>query len=621
MAQTLESLVVDLRARTKHLERDLDKANRAIARKMKVQGRNMANNLSSGFTKAFGKLAAITGVGIGLEGIRRGIIDTVKTSSQLQTTADKLGLTTTELQELRYAANQFNIEQRTTDMALQRFTRRLGEADQGTGELKATLDQYNISTRDSDNRMRSTTDVLREFADVIANAETEQERLRLGFKAFDSEGAAFVNVLREGSAGLSDLSSQAHAFGQIIEADHLRRLKEVDERWKNVIGNFNRFKTDILSGALNLTDFMGLTGLEGELKRLEREMDSGRLGKIAGESGMIDLGVDNVKTQEDLDKLKMQFDITLSELVEKSHVAQNAIAKELENATINRNQFDSASEPFALWDRRIQRLTESAGELDAQERQLIDKYPQAIALIQDIVNAEQGRGNALSLTADETARLNSLLASTITPAEKFQDQVELLERSMKAFPGRAAEFEEALSRIRAAYEEELREDKLNQFGAAWEGMSKRMSGSISEALIEGDDALDNFLNRMVTKLAAAALETAIIAPLFNAVGLGGSGGLLGGILGFAGGGNPPVGQPYMVGEHGPELRVDRTPGTIIPNRALTGMGGGGDTINIEQHNHFPTNLDDVRRQIAQAAPLIAQATEAQIVESRRRGRR
>jgi hypothetical protein len=55
--------------------------------------------------------------------------------------------------------------------------------------------------------------------------------------------------------------------------------------------------------------------------------------------------------------------------------------------------------------------------------------------------------------------------------------------------------------------------------------------------------------------------------------LGGAGSLLGGIgkmFGFADGGFPPVGQPYIVGERGPEIRVDRNPGAIIP---MNGMGG------------------------------------------------
>lgn len=43
------------------------------------------------------------------------------------------------------------------------------------------------------------------------------------------------------------------------------------------------------------------------------------------------------------------------------------------------------------------------------------------------------------------------------------------------------------------------------------------------------------------------------------------------LLGFASGGNPPIGIPYIVGENGPEIRVDSKPGTIIPNHLAFGQ--------------------------------------------------
>jgi len=67
---------------------------------------------------------------------------------------------------------------------------------------------------------------------------------------------------------------------------------------------------------------------------------------------------------------------------------------------------------------------------------------------------------------------------------------------------------------------------------------------------------------------------------------GGGGGMGGpanfdpfGLVGFANGGSPPVGQASIVGERGPELFVPRTAGTIIPNNQLASAMGGGQTIN------------------------------------------
>jgi phage-related minor tail protein len=52
-----------------------------------------------------------------------------------------------------------------------------------------------------------------------------------------------------------------------------------------------------------------------------------------------------------------------------------------------------------------------------------------------------------------------------------------------------------------------------------------------------------------------------------------------GMPGYADGGNPAVGQVSVVGERGPELFVPRTAGTIIPNHALSGVGGTTNVTN------------------------------------------
>ena len=48
---------------------------------------------------------------------------------------------------------------------------------------------------------------------------------------------------------------------------------------------------------------------------------------------------------------------------------------------------------------------------------------------------------------------------------------------------------------------------------------------------------------------------------------------------FADGGDPPVNQPSLVGERGPEIFVPRTAGTIIPNDKLSSMGQPSQVVN------------------------------------------
>ena len=104
-----------------------------------------------------------------------------------------------------------------------------------------------------------------------------------------------------------------------------------------------------------------------------------------------------------------------------------------------------------------------------------------------------------------------------------------------------------------------------------------------------ENALDNFVRTgklsfkslarsIIQDLIAIQLKasaSSIFRSLFGGFGfMNSQGGMeLSGSLGFADGGNPPVGKASIVGERGPELFVPRTAGTIIPNHALGGMGG------------------------------------------------
>lgn len=84
-----------------------------------------------------------------------------------------------------------------------------------------------------------------------------------------------------------------------------------------------------------------------------------------------------------------------------------------------------------------------------------------------------------------------------------------------------------------------------------------------------------------------------IKEIFGAMSGGGGGGsffgnvlkkLLGSFLGFAEGGNPPVGKASIVGEKGPELFVPRTAGTIVPNDMMRGKN-----VNAPITNNYITN--------------------------------
>lgn len=194
-----------------------------------TSGFNKAIDQTSTRTSKFKSLLKTVGpafsIGLLVGGLQRLTAEMDATAK----TARKLGVGAELLQEMRFAAERTGVAQTALDMGLQRFTRRLAEAAKGSGELKGVLEQYNIAATNADGTTRSNVDVLGDLAEVIKNTKDPAEQLRIAFKAFDSEGAAMVNTLRNGRDGLEELRKQARDTGQVVGGDTLKQFEEFSD--------------------------------------------------------------------------------------------------------------------------------------------------------------------------------------------------------------------------------------------------------------------------------------------------------------------------------------------------------------------------------------------------------
>lgn len=121
----------------------------------------------------------------------------------------------------------------------------------------------------------------------------------------------------------------------------------------------------------------------------------------------------------------------------------------------------------------------------------------------------------------------------------------------------------------------------NAFSNAFKGMEDALVSFVTTGKLD----FTSLVNSMIADLVRYQIQQSIMKPLMSSLsGKGGgievsNGGFLDSalkFLGFANGGQPPVGVPSIVGEKGPELFIPNTPGTVVPNSKL---GGGGSQIN------------------------------------------
>tara|TARA_R100001086_G_scaffold41712_3_gene18316 strand:- start:9752 stop:11986 length:2235 start_codon:yes stop_codon:yes gene_type:complete len=180
--------------------------------------------------KSFGGLGrtilGIAGAG-GFGALSKNLINT---ADQLGKTSARLGVTTKELQALRFSAEQSGVEVKTFDTALQRFTRRSAEASKGTGETVKAFQELGISLFKNDGSLKSNSALLLEVADGLKNTTNQADRVRLAFKFFDAEGVKVVNMLQGGKENLLALQNQFIEAGGVISNDFIVASENLNDR-------------------------------------------------------------------------------------------------------------------------------------------------------------------------------------------------------------------------------------------------------------------------------------------------------------------------------------------------------------------------------------------------------
>jgi len=106
-----------------------------------------------------------------------------------------------------------------------------------------------------------------------------------------------------------------------------------------------------------------------------------------------------------------------------------------------------------------------------------------------------------------------------------------------------------------------------------DSVTQNMNSAIDKFVDTGKFSFADFSRSIIQDIIKIELKAQATKLFSSLISTGGS--FLSGLLGFANGGQPPVGKPSIVGENGPELFVPKTAGTIVPNGGGSGAGGAG----------------------------------------------
>lgn len=235
---------------------------------------------------------------------------------------------------------------------------------------------------------------------------------------------------------------------------------------------------------------------------------------------------------------------------------------------------------ISAYEQELQAFREEAANalaaLDAPNKALRKQYEETEAILKLDIQKEQLQQSMLGMTDKEIklATMKLDLEKQISDMRKRddigdKDEFERRLRDQAALQEKMVELQDHARRMREIYD-----SVFSNMGSAIENFVK--TGKLNfrdfaRSVIQ--DIITIQMKAQATKL-FGGLVGSFVGSVFGGPKFGGAdvGGI--GAAPYADGGDPTPNQVALVGERGPELFIPRTAGTIIPNHALAGMGGG-----------------------------------------------
>lgn len=564
MATDLERLVVRLEASLKSYENQMKKAGLIAdqtAKKIETRFSTMNSKvgaIGTSFIKGF----AVGGLTTLFSAQTvQSITGTVKALADLGDQADRIGITSEELQKFRYVAELTASSSEAMDVALKKFALNISDAGRGTGDFGKVLAANGISLRDQNGQLRSSTDLFGDYADLVANAKSPQDQLNLAAIAFGKRaGPDMVAVLKLGGQGFRDMAAQAQHAGAVIQGDVITRAQALDDEFTRLnlsLSNaFKGFAVEIAPAVI-----AALNGINYILKDINYTAEQMRKGNFGEALGLVK-GIGKNSTE-------------------------GAAARSIKIGATDPGMSQSDLNDFydAVFGTKPS-ASDGGGDvsLPATKAQLND-YQQAVKSLKD-------RTAALVAETNAQAKLNPLVNDYGFAVEKARAEQDLLTAAMDAgvtiTPQLRAQIEGLATGYAAVTADAARlaeqqaelQDSVAQFADI--GRSA-LGGFISDMRdgVSAGEALANVLSNIADRMVDIALNS-----VFDTKGGGGIGSLIGAALSAFGGarasGGPvSAGRAYLVGERGPEFIVPRANGIVVPNAALRKAGGGGSsTVNV-----------------------------------------
>lgn len=558
---------------------------------------------ADGYTKSITGMAASFGVaGLAIAAAVGLVINLNKSLAETASLADRVGISTERLQQLKFGANSLGVGDNAFNSSLDSFASKLQDAKFKGNDLTRVFVANGVAIRDNNGKLKDTGTLLDHAIDIIKRAPSIQDAIQIGgFLGFSKE---FSQNINEAGDNFLKLASQANAAGAVIDEATIEKAKEFDREWtkaaalwgtnlKAAIGEVLPLLNDAVNVAVtvvkavsNLYDFAKSTvGFFKEFA-LPTDFNSESLNTINGQlktflalRDKVNAGVplnpieslqaNTYRASNDQSQIEVidQVIAKLKDAKKTAEEAGGAVKRVVINggASVNPGpSSSSAAGPRDQFDRTVDQITKRTATINAdtaatfQNNAVQAQFRAEFQLLTAIMR-DNGEVTQQQIDLYETYR-QTMSAQQALEAAGIQLTSDHKDKFIAAADG--------IMTATLAYNQAR--ESLNRLNSASSQLGSALSGAFSDAIVEGK-SFGDVLTSLAKQLEKMAINS-VFSSLFNAPSAGGVSPFLSmfGMGHNATGTDNWRGGPTWVGENGPEI-IDAPAGSqIIPNSALRG---------------------------------------------------
>lgn len=540
---------------------------------------------SSLFTKISAVSAALAAVGVG--SALRGLIDA---GDKLDELSKRTSIAVETLSALTNNAKLAGVSQEELGSGIIKLSRSIAEAVSGAGEQRQAFDNLGVAIRDANGKIRPTVDILADVAAGFQDAEDGAIKTQYAVALFGKSGANFIEFLNTGREGVQALGASISTEFADQSATFMDNLDRIGQRIQSTISEkaapFLAFMNRQIEEAVRLDKMTRVGAGRGIVNPDFVVPEKSKVKPLTP------LSKENTKEEKDNAKEIASAYQQISDEVFK------LVNGERELAIFQFARKGASVEEIALYTEQLDKLAQLKEAQKANEEEA-KQYAE-----QDKLN-RQSRNDLLE-------KGKQLYDETRTPLEKLNiaeaELLRLLELGIIDFDV----YSRAVIQANEAMDKLAKdgEDQFADLESAIRGWGNEFTNIMANAVMTGKLSFKDLANSVISDLLRMSIQATITKPLLD---LG---------MGFLGiqpagkralGGPVTSGQPYLVGEQGPEIFMPSNSGTIIPN----GQSGG---VVVNQTIQVTTGVQQtVRAEVMNMLPQIANAAKSAVAEAKLRG--